>query len=186
MGSTACWHHEQKQVMTTQQIDQPSKSTKHADEDMKGQDTAPTGFIAPRRPAFHLPKLRWQHILAISIFRFALSFQGAALGIIILPGQVLKMVGDLHKGEALAFVLIPGAFVSILDNPFFGMLSDQMRGRFAAWGRRRPYVLVGTLASVGGLIWMATAQDIASLAVANVIVQFSSNAAQAPFVPYLV
>jgi hypothetical protein len=40
MGSTACWHHEQKQVMTTQQIGQPSKSTKHADEDMKGQDTA--------------------------------------------------------------------------------------------------------------------------------------------------
>ncbi|GAC1300236.1 MAG: hypothetical protein NVSMB27_40620 [Ktedonobacteraceae bacterium] len=165
--------------MTTQQIGQPSQSTKHADEDMKGQDTA--AFIAPRRPAFHLPRLRWQHILAISIFGFALSFQGAALGIIILPGQVLKMVSDLHKGEALAFVLIPGAFVAILANPFFGMLSDQMRGRFAAWGRRRPYILVGTLVSVGGLIWMATARDILSLAVANVIVQFSSNAAQAPF-----
>ncbi len=105
MGSTACWHHEQG--MTTQQIGQPSKSTKHADEDIKGQDTAPTGFIAPRRPAFHLPKLRRQRILAISIFGFALSFQGAAPGIIILPSQVLKMVGDLHKGEALACP-IPG------------------------------------------------------------------------------
>src|SRR5260370_22366914 len=138
MGSTACWHHEQKQVMTTQQIDQPSKSTKHADEDMKGQDTAPTGFIAPRRPAFHLPKLRWQHILAISIFRFALRFQGAALGIIILPGQALKMVGDLHKGDALAFVLLPGAFVWILDNPFFAMLIDQLGLRFSSLALPRP------------------------------------------------
>jgi MFS family permease len=172
---------EEEQGMTTQQTGQPSKSTKHADEAMKEQDTAPTGFITARRPAMHLPRLRWQHILAISIFGFGLSFQGTALGLIILPSQVLKMVGDVQKGEALAVVLIPGAFASLLANPFFGMLSDQMRGRFAAWGRRRPYILVGTLVSAGGLLWMATAQDIASLAVANVIVSLSSNAARAPF-----
>jgi len=139
------------------------------------------GFITPRRPAIHLPKLRWQQILAISIFWFGLNFHWTALGIIIIPGQVLKMVGDLHKGEALAFVLIPGAFVSLFANPLFGMLSDQMRGRLAAWGRRRPYILVGTLVNVGGLILMATARDIPSLAFAYVIVQFSNNAAQAPF-----
>jgi len=167
--------------MTTQQTGQPSKSTQHADEAMQEQDTAPTGFITARRRALHLPKLRWQHILAISVFYFGLNFQGAALGLIILPSQVLKMVGDVQKGEALAVVLIPGAFAALLANPFFGMLSDQMRGRLAAWGRRRPYILVGTLVSAGGLIWMATARDMASLAVANVIVQLASNAAQAPF-----
>lgn len=59
MSSIACWHHEQEQVMTTQQIGQPSKSTKNADEDMKGRDTAPSGFIAPRRPAFHLQRLSY-------------------------------------------------------------------------------------------------------------------------------
>src|SRR5437763_260921 len=139
MGSIAYWHHEQEQGMTTQQTGQPSQSTKHADEDMKEQDTAPTGFITPRRPAIHLPKLRWQHILAISIFGFGLSFQGAALGIIILPDQVLKMVGDLHKGEALAFVLIPGAFVSIIANTFFGLLCDQLSSMFVAWDSGRSY-----------------------------------------------
>jgi len=40
----------EEQDMTTQQTGQPSQSTKHADEDMKGQHTAPTGFIASRRP----------------------------------------------------------------------------------------------------------------------------------------
>ena len=121
-----------------------------------------TGFITPRRPTIRLPKLRWQPILAISIFWFGLSFQGTDLGIIILPSQVLMIAGDLQKGEALAVVLIPGAFVTLITNPFFGMLSDQMRGRLAAWGRRRPYILVSTLVSVGWLIWMAAARDIAA------------------------
>src|SRR5437899_7478122 len=137
------------------------------------------GFVTPRRPAIHLPRLRWPQILAISIFWLALNFHWAALGIIILPSQVFKIVGELQKGEALAFVLVPGAFVSLFANPLFGMLSDRTRGRLASWGRRRPYILFGTLVNIGGLLWMATAPDIPSLAIAYVLVQFSSNAAQA-------
>src|SRR5215469_4567403 len=149
--------------------------------DMATLEHEDTGFASPRRPAIRLPKVRWTQILAISIFWFALNLHWSALGIIILPSQVFKMVGDAQKGEALALVLVPGAFVSLIANPLFGMLSDRTRGRLAAWGRRRPYILFGTLVNVAGLIWMATARDIPSLAIAYVIVQFSSNAAQAPF-----
>src|SRR6266699_3684594 len=92
------------------------------------------GFITPRRPAVELPRLRWTQILSISIFAFALNFHWAALGIIILPSQVLKIVGDLNKGTALAFVLVHGAFVSLFSNPLFGWLSDQTHGRLAVWG----------------------------------------------------
>ena len=138
-------------------------------------------FAPARRPTMRLPKVRWTQILAISIFWFALNFHWTALGIIILPSQIFKMVGDAYKGEALAFVLVPGAFVSLFANPLFGTLSDRMRGRVAVWGRRRPYILVGTLVNVAGLVWMATARDIPSLAIAYIIVQFSNNAAQAPF-----
>jgi len=137
--------------------------------------------ISPRRLAINLPRLRWTQILAISIFWLALNFHWAALGIIILPSQVFKIAGDQFKGEALAFVLVPGAFVSLFANPLFGMLSDKTRGQLAAWGRRRPYILFGTLINIGGLAWMATARDISSLAIAYVIVQFSNNAATAPF-----
>ncbi len=138
-------------------------------------------FLTPRRPAIRLPRLHWTQILAISIFWLALNFHWAALGIIILPSQVFKLVGELQKGEALAFVLVPGAFVSLFANPLFGWLSDRTQGRLAVWGRRRPYILLGTLINVAGLIWMATAPDIPSLAIAYVIVQFSNNAATAPF-----
>jgi Na+/melibiose symporter-like transporter len=137
--------------------------------------------ITSPHPAFKLPRLPWTQILAISIFWLGLNFHWSALGIIILPSQVFKIAGDLNKGEALAFVLVPGAFVSLFANPLFGMLSDKTRGRLAAWGRRRPYILFGTLVNVVGLIWMALSRDIPSLTAAYVLVQFSSNAATAPF-----
>ncbi len=139
------------------------------------------GSVSPRRPASELPRLHWTRILAISIFAFALNFHWAALGIIIIPSQVLKIAGDLNKGAALAFVLVPGAFVSLFANPLFGWLSDRTHGRFALWGRRRPYILAGTVVNVAALVWMASALDIPSLTLAYVLAQVSSNAAQAPF-----
>lgn len=138
-------------------------------------------LLPPRRSAVELPRLRWTQILAISIFAFAFNFHWAALLTIILPSQVFKLVGDLQKGTALAFVLVPGAFVSLFANPLFGWLSDRTHGRLATWGRRRPYILVGTLVNVAALVWMASARDIPTLALAYIVVQFSSNAAQAPF-----
>ncbi len=90
-------------------------------------------------------------------------------------------MGESYKGEALAIVLVPGAFVALFSNPLFGLLSDRTRGKLATWGRRRPYIVIGTLVNIAGLFWMATARDIPSLAIAMVIVQFSNNAAQAPF-----
>jgi MFS family permease len=137
--------------------------------------------LGTQQPVAHLPRLRWTHILSISIFNFGFSFHWAALGVIILPSQVFKIVGNLHAGGALAFVLIPGAFVALVTNPLFGFFSDRTRGKLAAWGSRRPYILFGTLINVACLVWMASARDIASLAIAYALVQFSSNAAQAPF-----
>jgi len=134
----------------------------------------------PEQPALK-PRIRWTRILAISIFAFAINFHWGALSIIILPSQVLKMVGDADKGTALAFVLIPGAFVSLVANPFFGWLSDRTQGRLAVWGRRRFYILLGTLVNVAALAWMATAHTIFTLTCAYILAQFSSNAAQAPF-----
>ena len=140
-----------------------------------------TELISPPQYVVHIEKLSWKQLIAISIFWFALNFHWAALGIIILPSQVFKLAGPLHQGESLAFVLVPGAFVALFANPLFGMLSDQMHGRLAGWGRRRPFILFGTLVNVIGLVWMAGAPDIPNLTLAYILVQFASNAAQAPF-----
>lgn len=126
-------------------------------------------------------RLHWTQLLSISIFALAFNFHWAALGTIILPAQVLQIVGDQQKGAALAFVLVPGAFVSLFANPLFGWLSDRTRGWLARWGRRRPYILAGTLVNVACLVWMASSYNLVSLMLAYMLVQFSSNAAQSPF-----
>src|SRR5260370_14102032 len=95
-------------------------------------------YIAPRRPAITLPRLRWTQILAISIFCFALNFHWTALGIIILPSQVFKIAGNATKGTALAYVLFPGAFVSLFTNPLFRLLIARTHAHLSACGRRRP------------------------------------------------
>lgn len=128
-----------------------------------------------------ITRLSWGRIISISIFWFALNFHWAAIGTIILPSQVFKLVGPLHQGEALATILVPGAFVALFTNPLWGLVSDRTRGRLARWGRRRPYIFIGTLINVAGLIWMAFAHDIPSLVIAYMVIQFSSNMAQAPF-----
>ncbi len=148
---------------------------------MTTQQPADKVALSARRPIRELPRLTWARIFAISIFAFAIDFHWGALGIIILPSQVLKIVGDANKGAALAIVLAPGAFVSLFANPLFGWLSDRTHGRLAAWGRRRPYIMLGTLGNIAALVWMALARDIPSLAIAYMLAQFFSNAAQAPF-----
>jgi MFS family permease len=143
------------------------------------QESGESGQLQP--PATNQPRLGWGQILAISIFAFALIFHWSALNIIVVPSQVLEIVGDAHKGTALAFVLVPGAFVALFSNPLFGWLSDRLSGRLASWGRRRPYIFIGTLVNIGALIWMASSRDIVSLTLAYILTQFASNAAQAPF-----
>jgi len=135
--------------------------------------------VSPQQSA--TARIGWGQIFAISILAFAFNFHWAALGVIVIPSQVLEMVGDLHKGTALALVVVPGAFVALFSNPLFGWLSDRTGGRLAVWGRRRPYIFIGIVVNIAGLLWMASARNVATLAAAYIITQFFSNMAQAPF-----
>jgi Na+/melibiose symporter-like transporter len=148
---------------------------------MSSLEQKDANFPLAEQPAITLSRLPVPQMVAISIFWFAFNFHWSAISLIILPSQVAKIVGQAHQGEALAFVLIPGAFVSLFANPLFGLLSDQTRGRLAFWGRRRPYIFVGTLVNVALLAWMASGHDTISLMIAYALVQLASNAAQAPF-----
>ncbi|HEV7127956.1 MAG TPA: MFS transporter [Ktedonobacterales bacterium] len=159
-----------------------------------------------------LPRRSMGGLIAISIFWFALNFHWAALLTILIPSQVIGLLfreapaGSLasqsawvsgHEGLTLAIVIAPGLVVALLSNPFFGLLSD--RTPLGRLGKRRPYILGGTVLNVVGLAVMALAPttftvggsgnplapSLLLMMVGLMVTQLGNNAAAAPFHAYL-
>lgn len=120
----------------------------------------------------------------LSLYWFGTSAHWAAILLITLPKQAFLIGGDAVKGRTLGVVLLIGAFVSMIVAPLFGTLSDRISTR---WGRRRPWIVVGTLMNVVGifgLIHFPRANDMSSLPLfilAFIWVEFWNNVATAPF-----
>jgi MFS family permease len=141
-----------------------------------------------------LPKRSTWGLIQLSLFWIATNFHWAALPIIILPSQVQAILwqqyhttlsgtalSDAIKNAspgALALVVGPGLLVALISNPLFGYLSDRTRLR---WGRRKPYIIGGTLVNIVGLGIMATANSIPVLIGGLMLTQLANNAAAAPF-----
>jgi Na+/melibiose symporter-like transporter len=130
------------------------------------------------------PQLSHFRQALLSFYWFATQAHWAAILIIILPRQAFDIGGDDVKGTVLGAVLGIGAFVSMVVAPVFGALSDRFVTRF---GRRRPWIVLGTLMNVlglFGLIYFPRANDKSSLPLfilAFMWVEFWNNVATAPF-----
>jgi MFS family permease len=160
--------------------------------DLLNVDQHSLATLKPRRSLWGL--------IAISLFWLALNFHWTAMLIIILPSQTeaLLVQNYLHtnafdanallnfvnnnKAVTLALITSPGLLVALVSNPLFGMLSDHTHSR---WGRRRPYIIGGTLLNMVGLVLMVIAPNVITLMLALCLTQLGNNAAAAPFHAYL-
>lgn len=116
--------------------------------------------------------------LGISLFWFALSFFWGAVLILVLPDRVEQIVGSQEKDRVLAVVTSVGAFVASATQILFGALSDRSRHRM---GRRRPYLIVGTLLTTVWLFAFPEARTVATLLGVYIAVQFFLNVANGPY-----
>ncbi len=120
----------------------------------------------------------------LSLYWFGSSVHWTALLIITLPTQALLIGGNAVKGTTLAQVLLAGAFVSMVVAPLFGAISDRVITR---WGRRRPWMVLGTLMNILGLLALAYVprpNDLGTLplyVLAFMWVEFWNNVATAPY-----
>ena len=137
------------------------------------QDTRASVVVVPRRA-----RLSTFQQFTLSFFWFAVSVHWTALLIVLMPSQVLALVGDAAKGRGLGITLLFGAFVSMVVAPIFGAMSDRSRFRM---GRRRPYMIVGTLINCVALAGMAVAPSLAVYILVFLVVEAANNLATAPY-----
>lgn len=86
---------------------------------------------------------------------------------LLLPIQVSQL--DPHTTAAsFALVASVGACAGLIASPLSGALSDRTTSR---WGRRRPWIVMGILIAIVGLLTMAGATTILTLLVGEILAQ---------------
>jgi GPH family glycoside/pentoside/hexuronide:cation symporter len=85
-------------------------------------------------------------------FNYAIGMFGTSIPINLLKTFAVFYYVDTLGLTTTQFALILGiyAFIDAIDNPVYGYLSDRTRTR---WGRRRPWLVIGTPLLVLGLIF---------------------------------
>jgi MFS family permease len=118
--------------------------------------------------------------IVVAQFVFFVALLGPA--IIGVGIKVQSVVPDAEKTSALALVAGVGAAAAFLANVIFGRLSDRTTSR---WGRRRPWIIAGTVVMTLAFAIMALGTNVATVTVGWFLAQAGANAAFAPFIATL-
>jgi len=137
-------------------------------------------LAADGRPTETLPL---SQLLRMTLYWFGLSSIFIAVDTI-LSGRLefQGLVAPGEEGRALIAMTVGGAIVAVLVQPTIGSISDYTISR---WGRRKPYILIGTFLDVVFLFGVASSNTVVSIAAFVILLQFSSNFAQGPFQGYV-
>jgi len=120
--------------------------------------------------------------IKITIFGFALTAMWSSLHTFVLPLRVLDFVAESQKNTYLGLLTFAGLILAMLVQPIAGAISDHWGFR---WGRRRPYILVGTALLVILLPGIGLANSFVTLLIVYCLLQVSSNTAQGPFQAFI-
>lgn len=125
------------------------------------------------------------HLLRISLYWLGLTAIDAAVTII-LQNRVAydrTLVPDEYTvGTTLALIGLAGTVIAIIVQPTVGYISDFTSTR---WGRRKPYIVLGSLLDVVFLLGIAFSNTLVALAAFIALLQLSTNTARGPFQGYV-
>jgi Na+/melibiose symporter-like transporter len=120
--------------------------------------------------------------IKITVFGFAIAAIWGSLHTIILPLRLLDFVAEPQKNTYLGLLTFTGLILAMLVQPIAGAISD--RSRFG-WGRRRPYILMGTVLALILLPGIGLYNSFLAILVVYCLLQISSNVAQGPFQAFI-
>jgi MFS family permease len=132
------------------------------------------------RPTALLPL---RQLFDISIYWLGLSCIFAGLSQV-LAGRLEyeSLVPAGTEGVALLQMTIAGTVIAAVLQPTVGSISDYTTSR---WGRRKPYIFIGSILDVVFLAGIATSNTVLAIAAFVMLLQTSSNIAQGPFQGYV-
>lgn len=138
--------------------------------DPRADDQRPTGLLP------------LSQLLRLSVYWLGLIAVINGIGVI-LQERIKDLVPDpTIQYTTLGVIQGAGVIIAVLVQPMAGSVSDYTISRF---GRRKPYILVGTLLDVLFLVGIATSNTVLAVGAFVVLLQFSANFAQGPFQGYV-
>jgi len=123
---------------------------------------------------------KWYDMITVNIYYLALTMLSQTLVPLVLPLLVQQFVGETQKATYLGTIRLWGLMVALLAQAFWGMISDRSTSR---WGRRRPFILGGTIGDFIFLIGIGLTAGLSGLTgfwvlfVCYLLLQLCTNAA---------
>ncbi len=114
----------------------------------------------------------------ITILGLGTTALWSGLQTIILPLRLLDFVPALLKNTYLGYMTFTGLVLAMVTQPIVGAISD--RSSFA-WGRRRPYILVGITLALLFLPGIGLWGSYGLIFMTYCLLQISTNTAQGPY-----
>lgn len=114
----------------------------------------------------------------MNIYWFGFAFLWNGLHPIILPAMLLELVPETQKNSYLGILTFIGLMLAIVVQPWAGSRSDRGRSR---WGRRRPWMVVGTLFALAFLAGLGlSTRWFTGIVIFYLLLQLAMNSAQGP------
>src|SRR5947208_15861839 len=132
------------------------------------------------RPTTALPL---GHLARISLYWLGLTAIDGAVGVFTQNRLNFDGFADpLEVGRILSLLALPVAVLGILIQPTVGAISDYT---VTKWGRRKPYIVFGSLLDVAFLVAIATSNSVLGMALWIMLLAVSTNIARGPFQGYV-
>lgn len=138
--------------------------------------------LAPRPATIEFgarKRSKGEHAL-LSSYWFANNFHWGALLLILMPGDI-NLMDPANRATTLAKLTSLGAVFALVIPLWAAVVSDRSMNRL---GRRRPFLALGTIINVVGLLLMAAAvngRSIPMYAIGFMVVQLGNNLALGPY-----